>query len=120
MSNADWWAKRLGGTPPPSPYTQQPERMPQTPPQQPQYPQQPVAPPPTPPHKASVSEALHDESLYERRKQVQATRSTFCPSCGGDQYIARGGAAPLCFGCGYRSTSAGGTTRPGDNAGAGA
>jgi hypothetical protein len=78
MSNADWWAKKLGQPPQPQPI------MPQVPLAQPQpanyaQPQQPQYPP----------------------TQQLTPQSERCPGCGSGNYGGPNGYAKRCYDCGY-------------------
>jgi ribosomal protein S27AE len=82
MSNADWWAKKLGES---APAVQQgrPDGLPPMPPsQQPMTPFQPQATPSS-----------------ERAQSARQTQS--CPECGSGNYMAVANAAPRCYDCGY-------------------
>lgn len=89
MSNANWWANKLGQAVP----AQQPRpaNMPLPPSQQPMTPYtapQPVA-------NRNVSKAQ------------SAMQNTPCPECGGNNYMSVANAAPRCYDCGYPLTQAG-------------
>jgi hypothetical protein len=83
MSNADWWAKKLGNTPqtpvgrpdiaPPMPASQQPMA------------QMPAFQPPT----------------QAPTKAQSASQVATCPDCGSGNYFAIANAAPRCYDCGY-------------------
>ncbi len=87
MSNADWWAKQLGGQP------QTPVQRPVNNPMPPS--QQPMAPMPQPAYVPPTSKAL------------SASQTQTCPECGGSNYMAVQNAAPRCYDCGYPITQAG-------------
>jgi hypothetical protein len=79
MSNADWWAKKLGqpapqGRPDPSP-TMPPSQQPMAP--MPAFPQQQTA------------------------KAQSASQTATCPDCGSGNYFAIQNAAARCYDCGY-------------------
>jgi ribosomal protein L37E len=79
MSNADWWAKKLGGQPAPRPadIPMPPSQQPMTRGIQTQQPQQPM------------------------QKAQSANQVTPCPECGGNNYMAVQQAAARCYDCGY-------------------
>lgn len=81
MSNADWWAKKLG-----NPQPQQVGRPDPTPPMPPS--QQPMAPMPS-----------FQAPSAERAASSRQTAS--CPECGSANYMAVANAAPRCYDCGY-------------------
>lgn len=81
MSNADWWAKKLGQQA--QPQVGRPDPTPQMPPSQ-----QPMAV--MPPFQTTASQ------------RAQSARQTAtCPDCGSSNYMAVQNAAPRCFDCGY-------------------
>lgn len=87
MSNANWWANKLGQVPAQQP---RPADMPMPPSQQPMttyVPPQPV--------NRNVSKAQ------------SAAQNTPCPDCGSDNYLTVNNAAPRCYDCGYPLTQAG-------------
>lgn len=87
MTNADWWAKQLGGQIP----TQQPRQVnnPMPPSQQPMTPYTPPQP------------------QQPTTKAQSAKQTTPCPDCGGSNYMSVANAAPRCYDCGYPLTQAG-------------
>jgi hypothetical protein len=81
MSNADWWAKQLGGQP------AAPQARPANEPMPPsQQPMTPYAPPQ--PQQPSI-------------RIGSASQTQSCPDCGGNNYMAVQNAAPRCYDCGY-------------------
>ena len=86
MSNADWWAKRLGNAP-----SQQPPVAPQ------QFVQQPVAPMP------SQYQQPYAQVPQEPATKAQSARSTeTCPMCGSGNFMrANPSVVGRCFECGY-------------------
>lgn len=96
MSNADWWAKKLGN--PPQQPQARPINMPTPASQQPmtpyRQPQQPTNP--------AIQSATQNES---------------CPECGGNNYMSpQRNIAPRCIDCGYPISQSG--SRYGSLAGA--
>ena len=82
MSNANWWANKLGQQPAQQP---RPADMPMPPSQQPMTPYI----PPQPQANPNVSKA-------------QSARQTqLCPDCGSNNYMSVVNAAPRCYDCGY-------------------
>jgi ribosomal protein S27AE len=82
MSNADWWAKKLGN---PQPIQQgRPANVPAMPPSQ-----QPMAPMPT------------FQAVNQGERAQSAKQTATCPDCGSGNYMAIQNAAPRCFDCGY-------------------
>lgn len=90
MSNADWYARKMGAPrPAPQPVQQQPA-------QQPYYPQQPQQQaPPQPPQ----------EQEYAPRgaTHLRASKEGNCPDCDSTNYMVPPGTAakPRCYDCGY-------------------
>lgn len=82
MSNANWWANKLGQQPAQQP---RPADMPMPPSQQPMTPY--VAPQP---------QANPNVSKAQSARQTQ-----ICPDCGSNNYMAVANAAPRCYDCGY-------------------
>ena len=81
MSNADWWAKRLG--------------------QQPQVPQgRPDPTPPMPPSQQPMAQMPSFQPPATERAQ-SAKQVATCPDCGSSNYMSIQNAAPRCFDCGY-------------------
>lgn len=89
MSNANWWASKLGQQAP----AQQPRPVnnPMPPSQQPMTPY--VAPQP------QVNPVVS--------KAQSAAQTQSCPECGSNNYMAVQNAAPRCYDCGYPLTQAG-------------
>jgi len=96
MSNADWWAKKLGNQP------QVPQGRPDPTPPMPMS-QQPLAPMPT-----------FQQQTTERAQSAKQTAS--CPDCGSSNFMSVANAAPRCFDCGYPLEQSG--SRYGNLAGA--
>ena len=82
MSNANWWANKLGQVPAQQP---RPANMPLPPSQQPMTPY--VAPQPQ--VNPNVSKAQ------------SARQNQHCPDCGSNNYMSVANAAPRCYDCGY-------------------
>jgi len=82
MSNADWWAQKLGNTQP----VQQGRPVPNIP--MPPS-QQPMTPMPTFQQQPSAGRAQ------------SASQVLSCPECGSGNYMSVAGTAPRCFDCGY-------------------
>lgn len=81
MSNADWWAKKLGNP----------------------QPQQTFRPDPTPPMPPS-QQPMAQMPSFQQPKQSRAASSSqtaTCPDCGSNNYMAVQNAAPRCYDCGY-------------------
>lgn len=80
MTNADWWAKKLGTQP-------QPQSRPADNPMPPS--QQPMTPyvPPQPQQPAT--------------KAMSANQTALCPNCSSTNYMSINNAAPRCYDCGY-------------------
>ena len=103
-----WFERQMGAAPPsqaPTPPTSYPSAPPTAPPRPPQQEDE----------KPTVSATLGNEAAYERTKQRQDSKPSFCPSCGGNHYLKKGSEAARCFECGYRAT-ANGSFHPGDSA----
>lgn len=83
MSNADWWAKKLGNTP--QPQVGRPDPTPPMPPSQ-----QPMAPMPS-----------FQQAPNPAEKAQSARQTASCPDCGSGNYFAIQNAAPRCYDCGY-------------------
>ena len=81
MSNADWWAKKLGNQP--SVPQGRPDPTPAMPPSQQPLPQMPAFQPQT------------------TRQLPSSSQTASCPDCGSANYMAIQNAAPRCFDCGY-------------------
>jgi hypothetical protein len=81
MSNADWWAKKLGQQP--APTQTRPSNMPAMPPSQ-----QPMAPMPS-------------FQPQQTTRAQSANQTSSCPDCGSANYMSVASAAPRCFDCGY-------------------
>lgn len=96
MSNADWWAKKLGN-PAPAPQGR-PTGLPPMPPSQ-----QPMAPMPT-------------FQQPQVSKAQSANLTSTCPDCGSGNYFAIQNAAARCYDCGYPVQQSG--SRYGNLAGA--
>jgi len=98
MSNADWWASKLGNQQP----VQQgrPDPTPQMPPSQ-----RPLTPMPSFQPQAQASE-----------RAQSAKQTATCPDCGSVNYMAVANAAPRCYDCGYPISQSG--SRYGNLAGA--
>ena len=88
MSNADWWAKQLGGQPQQAPQVARPVNNPMPPSQQPMTPYSPPPPPPV-------------------SKAQSASQTASCPECGGTNYMSVQNAAPRCYDCGYPISQSG-------------
>ena len=82
MSNADWWAKKLGNQAP-APQGR-PDPTPAMPPSQ-----QPMAQMPT------------FQPQAPARVLPSSSQTASCPDCGSANYMAIQNAAPRCFDCGY-------------------
>jgi ribosomal protein L37E len=82
MSNADWWAQKLGNAQP----VQQGRPVPNIP--MPPS-QQPMTPMPTLQQQPSAGRAQ------------SASQVLSCPECGSGNYMSVAGTAPRCFDCGY-------------------
>lgn len=83
MSNADWWASKLGATPQAPQYRPDP-----TPPMPPSAQPMPQMPP--------FQQVTNPAARAESASQVQS-----CPECGSANYMSVQNTAPRCFDCGY-------------------
>jgi len=83
MSNANWWAKQLGGQPAARPV-------------QPQTPNQPQAYPPT-----TQQPAYQPPEVQQHTLPASATNALRCPGCGSGNYGSDGQTKPRCYDCGY-------------------
>lgn len=83
MSNADWFARKLGNQPPAP--AQYPVTTPMTPPSQ-----RPMAPMPT-----------FQQPQAPVTKAQSAANTATCPECWSGNYMAVPGYAPRCYDCGY-------------------
>ncbi|CAB4123934.1 hypothetical protein UFOVP45_65 [uncultured Caudovirales phage] len=85
MSNADWWAARLGNQ---APQTQQaPARQLNLPPMPPSQQPMPVMP------------SFQQTTTPDKAQSAKQTAT--CPDCGSTNFMAVSGAKPRCFDCGY-------------------
>jgi hypothetical protein len=86
MSNANWWANKLGQQPGQQPGQQQrPTNMPMPPSQQPMTP---YAPP-----QQQMNPVLS--------KAQSANQTQLCPTCSSSNYMSVAGAKIRCYDCGY-------------------
>ena len=90
MSNANWWANKLGAQTP----KQQQQQIPVAPPQQVPY---------TPPQQQPNVPVNYDPSSDQLvTKAVSARRNDRCPDCGSGNYFAPQGTQRMrCYDCGY-------------------
>lgn len=108
MSDADWWARRLGQpqqrTPlvPTPRYPQYQQQAPQAPQYQQQAPQQPQQIPQV------TTDNLYDAALQWQGGEAHRKEVYACPQCGGGHYFSRTNGpsrgpapAPMCYDCGY-------------------
>lgn len=82
MSNANWWANKLGQQPAQQP---RPADMPMPPSQQPMTPYVPPAP--------------QAHSAVSKAQSANQTQS--CPDCGSGNYFSVNNATTRCYDCGY-------------------
>ena len=97
MSNADWWAKKLGNNP--QPQVGRPANTVPMPPTQ-----QPMAPMPT------------FQAQQTSRQLPSSSQTATCPDCGSSNYLAVQNSKARCFDCGYPTEQSG--SRYGSLAGA--
>lgn len=82
MSNADWWASKLGT--------------------QPQVPQgRPNDMPPMPPSQQPMQQMPAFQQPQQGRVLPSSSQTATCPDCGSNNYMAVANAAPRCYDCGY-------------------
>ena len=86
MSNADWWAKRLGG---------------QTP-----APRQDVSPP-MPPSQQPMTRFEPPQPQQPNLRIGSAQQTQSCPECNSANYMAVQNTAPRCYDCGYPISQSG-------------
>jgi len=90
MSNADWWAARLAGTP-----AQQQAPV-----------GRPMDMPPMPPSQQPMQPMPSFQAPQAERAQ-SAKQTATCPECGSVNYMAIQNAAPRCYDCGYPISQSG-------------
>ena len=130
MSNADWWARKLGNAPPqhhaPQQYAPQPQYQPQ--PQQQQYqPPQPQGPPLLANGRLDVARMDDDRlrlkdvaKMWNKGEAARTEGSSNCPNCGSIHVFSMrnagtvqnqnsgqlAGSSPRCFECGWKPNHA--------------
>lgn len=83
MSNADWWAKKLGNS-------------------QPAQQGRPSAMPPMPQSQQPMVQMPAFQQQANPAEKAQSARQTAtCPECGSGNYMAVANAAARCYDCGY-------------------